>query len=278
MIPHHVRQAPRFVSALPAPVTPPPALKPPTMSTPLLPRLVPRQLIRIPTRRCLATVRQDLYNIPAPPSAVRPRPPPKRPLHDPVKEAHETQVHYNKLRWMLYAGGVGLAALAYMLTMGDPLKTEAPTSSVIKPGTAIALMEPESVDSGTSSVPAFPRKLVLQGEEYVLVGLGIRTVSFLGIQVYVVGFYIHKDDLEKVQKKLVEAIQPGASSITAPEREELEKRLLDPVEGEKLWEEILRDGKFRSVFRIVPTRNTGLLPRPRHGIALMVRDRFPAPP
>lgn len=160
------------------------------------------------------------------------------------------------------AGGAGVGALAYLLATGSgqQLKTEAPSSTPeILPGTPIALQPTgEVVDSGTTSVPGFPKKLVIEGEEYALVGLGIRTVSFLSIQVYVVGFYVHADDLAALQKALVQRIEKGASSLTSMEKQELRQRLLDPVEGEKLWEEVLENGRFRSAFRIVPTRNTGL--------------------
>lgn len=166
-------------------------------------------------------------------------------------------------RWMLGAGGVGLVALVYLIANEPAHKTEAPAPATagFDPATPVALQLGDGlVDSGTTSVPPFPTRVTApDNAEYALLGLGIRTVSFLSIQVYVVGFYVHVDDLAAVQTALVRRVDPTASSITALEKEELRKRLLDPVEGEKLWEEVLAGGaQFRSLFRIVPTRNTGL--------------------
>lgn len=110
-------------------------------------------------------------------------------------------------------------------------------------------------------MPPFPRSLTLEGHEegdYELVGLGIRTVSFLNIQVYVLGFYVHKEDLAELQKEILRLAGPrGASSLTIQEQEEVRGRLLDTKEGEEVWEQLLQEGKWRSVVRVVPTRNTG---------------------
>jgi len=124
--------------------------------------------------------------------------------------------------------------------------------------------EPEEksdlVDSGTSSVGGFPRVLDFADEgeevEYQLLGLGIRTVSFLGIQVYVVGLYIAVDDIATFQEALVRKIDPVASTLVAGEKEKLKAILFDPVTGEEVWGSILKDTGVRTLLRIVPTRNT----------------------
>lgn len=120
----------------------------------------------------------------------------------------------------------------------------------------------ELVPSGTTSVPDFPKTLVVPGRgretEYALVGLGIRTVSFLSIEVYVVGVYVAADDLAKLQEALVRRVHPSATAATQKEREELRALLSDPVEGEKFFEELLAEKGVRSLLRIVPTRNTGM--------------------
>ncbi|KAL4874455.1 chalcone-flavanone isomerase-domain-containing protein [Aspergillus karnatakaensis] len=152
----------------------------------------------------------------------------------------------------------------------------------------------EQVETGTSSVPHFPSTIRLprsssalvsgdeipvasdpkEEEEYQLLGLGIRTVSFLKIQVYVVGLYVAKSDISELQRRLVEtAVHPpsddqvisnavGASSATSlvsTERQRLKELLLDEEKGEDAWNTILKEPGLRTVFRIVPTRNTDFL-------------------
>jgi len=225
--------------------------------------LCPRRAL---ARRGYATVHQDLYNLPKPPTAVRPRPPPKRRITPSSTTAKQTQeeTDVHRRRWMVGAAAVGVGALVYLLANEPPHKAEAPAATGdFDPATPISLQLGDGlVDPGTTSVPPFPARVTApDGGEYSILGLGIRTVSFLSIQVYVVGFYVHTDDLAAIQRALVRRAEPGASSVTVVEREELRKRLLDPAEGEKLWDEVLAGGvKFRSLFRIVPTRNTGLFP------------------
>ncbi|KAH8652103.1 chalcone-flavanone isomerase-domain-containing protein [Xylariales sp. PMI_506] len=125
----------------------------------------------------------------------------------------------------------------------------------------------EIVPTGNTTIKTFPRTLDLKtgardgveaanGVEYTLVGLGTRTVTFLGFEVYVVGYYIATPDIAAIQAKLVKEINSIATTLVPSEREELKRRLLDPAEGHKLWLDILQDLKPRSVFRLVPVRNT----------------------
>ncbi|RAL09929.1 Six-hairpin glycosidase [Aspergillus homomorphus CBS 101889] len=171
----------------------------------------------------------------------------------------------------------------------------------------------EQVSTGTSSVPYFPATIRLpkvldaatmplsagdeialstaaekpaDEEEYQLLGLGIRTVSFLKIQVYVVGMYVAKSDISELQRRLVQtavnppAVQPStpsdaaagesgrgvitnavgataATSLVSTERDRLRQLLLDSSEqGDAVWDAILREGGLRTAFRIVPVRNT----------------------
>lgn len=129
---------------------------------------------------------------------------------------------------------------------------------------------PDTVKTGASAVPEFPRVLEwadntdVNGKksggkdlvEYQLLGLGVRTVSFLGIQVYVVGLYIATDDIAALQSRMIQRIARGASTLVAGEKGELQKMLYDPEEGVKIWEDILKDAGIRTLVRIVPTRNT----------------------
>jgi hypothetical protein len=139
--------------------------------------------------------------------------------------------------------------------------------------------EPEEkvdvVHTGTSTVPTFPRILDFYDDEresldngtapavlddrlveYQLVGLGIRTVSFLGIEVYVVGMYVATDDIAALQEGLVRMIDPVASTLVAGEKEQLKGKLFDAEEGTRVWSTVLKEGGIRTLLRIVPTRNT----------------------
>lgn len=123
----------------------------------------------------------------------------------------------------------------------------------------------ELVETGTSTIPHFPKTINLPSTtnnkddtEYTLLGLGIRTVSFLSIQVYVVGFYIQTSSLSTLQRKLIKRVNPLASSLVSTEKEELRSLLLDGDSSYELWDEILadKDLNLKTAFRVVPTRNT----------------------
>lgn len=136
----------------------------------------------------------------------------------------------------------------------------------------------ELVPTGNTTVPTFPRTITLPADpepstprnaltttisaaptstEYTLVGYGVRTVSFISIQVYVVGYYIATADIASLQSALTKKVNPIATTLVPGERDELRNALLDPVEGEKTWEELLARGiPARSAFRIVPVRDT----------------------
>lgn len=196
---------------------------------------------------------------------------------------HNAYDYHVRRRNFLMAGAVsGVVAFiytAYLLkkALANPKKLDAglpagadpfSTEAGIKRKTVIHDADGrELVPTGNSTVPMFPRTLDLNigatdsqestaGVEYTLVGLGVRTVSFLGIQVYMVGYYVATSDIAAIQAKLVKQIDPIATTLVPGERDELKRRLLDPVEGERLWREVLRDCAPRSVFRIVPVRDT----------------------
>lgn len=145
----------------------------------------------------------------------------------------------------------------------------------------------EKVPTGVSKVPYFPKTISLPrsgandstrdetvsaalpagtggaakgaDEEYTLMGLGVRTVSFLSIQVYVVGFYVAKADIGRLQEELVRAYMPGgmtASTLVQGEKEDLRRMLLDGLGSEAIWTQVLKEGGVRSAVRIVPTRDT----------------------
>lgn len=138
----------------------------------------------------------------------------------------------------------------------------------------------DQVPTGTSTIPYFPRSIWLprsggaseegkspalpagigaaqEEEEYQLLGLGVRKVSFLRIQVYVVGIYVAKGDMGRLQQELVRAaVGSGASTLVQGEKEDLRKTLLDGEGSTEVWSEVLKEGGVRSAVRIVPTRDT----------------------
>lgn len=152
------------------------------------------------------------------------------------------------------------------------IRHDAPPQSPIPRGLLEQGMEKreiETVETGTSSVPTFPKSIFMseldsgnkaaaeRGEqEYCLVGLGIRTVSFLGIQVYVVGMYVALPDIDTLQERLIRTQDSVATTLVPGEKGKLRDALMSGDESEEIWNAVLKDGNIRSVFRIVPTRNT----------------------
>ncbi|KAF2637316.1 hypothetical protein P280DRAFT_472468 [Massarina eburnea CBS 473.64] len=127
----------------------------------------------------------------------------------------------------------------------------------------------ELVETGTSYVPYFPKTINLPTStgpesieseaEYTLLGLGIRKVSFLRVQVYVVGLYVKTSSLHILQNHLINTINPTASTLIPGEKEDLRKALLDPEKSVQIWEAILAHkgtDAVDMVFRVVPTRGT----------------------
>lgn len=142
----------------------------------------------------------------------------------------------------------------------------------------------EIVPTGNSTVPTFPRTLNLPSytapltttppsttadplitttstsdatTEYTLVGLGLRTVTFLNLQVYVVGYYVATADIAALQSALIKSVNPIATTLVPSERDQLRASLLDPSEGERTWDALLASGvPARSAFRVVPVRDT----------------------
>lgn len=196
-----------------------------------------------------------------------------------------------RMRWSAY--GIALCTLAMFGTIymypnaraekgtGEGKKTnvvqlDAPaSSSTVVPDSAAP--EGEQVATGTSHVPFFPKTIHISSEEgasstagaagatqqdveYQLVGLGVRTVSLLSIQVYVVGLYIAVADIAALQERLVHAVaDPVATTLVPGEKTQLRDLLLHPDRGEEVWNAILKDGQLRTAFRIVPTRSTDFM-------------------
>lgn len=133
----------------------------------------------------------------------------------------------------------------------------------------------DKVATGSDAVPWFPKVITLpkhedstsaalpagtgdSREEYHLIGLGLRTVSFLSIKVYVVGLYVAASDLANLQAAFVRqaAEVPAASTLVLSEKDKLRDMLLDPEKSEEVWNDFLQKSGVRSVMRVVPTRDT----------------------
>lgn len=133
----------------------------------------------------------------------------------------------------------------------------------------------ELVETGTSHHPHFPRTIRLgsstpapeattgalsstgANEEYTLLGLGVRSVSFLSVQVYVMGMYVRTSDLPALQAAFVKHINPIGTSLIPGEKDQLREQLLATDDRSlELWDKVLREANVRSCFRIVPVRKT----------------------
>ncbi len=132
------------------------------------------------------------------------------------------------------------------MVMGPPSKTDSPRKAadefqgkkvVIAAGDKVIAAPTDSenpqasdadaielVETGTSYVPYFPRTISLPTStsgpeditseaEYQLLGLGIRKVSFLRVQVYVVGLYVKTTDLSTLQNHLINTVNPSSSPL-----------------------------------------------------------------
>ncbi|KAM6509313.1 Altered inheritance of mitochondria protein 18 mitochondrial [Fusarium solani] len=150
----------------------------------------------------------------------------------------------------------------------------------------------EVVPTGNTTIKLYPRTIDIEevappqsapgpiaaavtdkkGTEFTLVGLGTRTVTFIGIEVYVVGFYVATQDIEKLQHYLVKKINPLATTLIPSEKEVLRKALEDATEGEETWNAILKDAGCRTAFRITPVRDTDF-PHMRDGLVRAIQAR-----
>jgi len=138
----------------------------------------------------------------------------------------------------------------------------------------------DTVESGTSHVGPLPTRIFLPTtttagvsdisgaqanssilEEYSLVGHGIRTVSFLSVQVYVVALYVATSSLPNLQNALLDTLDIPSSATTAtlPERDTLRGKMMDEKTGVEVVNKLLdlkSNAGIKMAIRIVPTRNT----------------------
>lgn len=112
----------------------------------------------------------------------------------------------------------------------------------------------EQVQPPTNS-PPFPAELKLNlqekglAQDYDLLGVGVRTVSFLNFHVYALGIYIARDD-----KQLAHDVLAGAVELDE-KTHDLKTALLDPEQSTHIISHLLDHG-VRLDIRIVPVRNT----------------------
>lgn len=257
-------------------------------------RLLPRHPIR---PRCLTSPRLQLRNLSAKSQSLSPAPEPRNLLDSVTLHRLEAERRAYYKRRSYYAaigvvfGMVAIYATATSVELPPPSNANKLDSGKRADDPMVVLGRerkvvvqkmgeqpeeiPDTVKTGTSTVPEFPRVVEFSDEdvearadelgpaqsysgtvEYQLLGLGIRTVSFLGIEVYVVGLYVATDDIARLQEALIRKISSVGSTLVAGEKDALKSKLLDPQEGEKVWGELLKDTHIRSLIRIVPTRNT----------------------
>ncbi|KAF7897120.1 hypothetical protein EAF00_005348 [Botryotinia globosa] len=207
---------------------------------------------------------------------------PSTPQLDPISlhRLEATRRAYYKRRTFYSASGflVGMVCIwvtATSIEIPPPSKLDSSRSSnslpssspvtILPPSTSTKEAEAEElIPTGTSTIPTFPKTLHFSdtptthpSEPYQLLGLGIRTVSFLHIQVYVLGLYISPSSIPTLQTTLLQLAAPnGASTLVANEKDALSAMLLDPARSEEIWSAILKNPEIKSIVRIVPTRNT----------------------
>ncbi|KAI9827678.1 MAG: Altered inheritance of mitochondria protein 18 mitochondrial [Phylliscum demangeonii] len=131
----------------------------------------------------------------------------------------------------------------------------------------------QMVPTGSGAVPRFPRRIQLPDDddddddddtagavEYQLLGVGVRTVSFLQIKVYVVGLYVATEDVDRLRQALLWHLDHPVDPTLPAGYETVQVRLLLPQASEELWSAVLRPATgqagIRTALRIVPTRTT----------------------
>ncbi|KAL9051251.1 MAG: hypothetical protein Q9162_006140 [Coniocarpon cinnabarinum] len=149
------------------------------------------------------------------------------------------------------------------------------------PGVALDEYGNELVETGNSTIPYFPKTIRLpttpsqesartsdtlpaaasanagrEDEEYSLLGHGIRTVSFLRIQVYYLGVYVRTSDLPELQRRFVSQANASATSLIPAEKQALREKLLSLEKSQEVWDAVLRGEGIKSAVRIVPVKNT----------------------
>ena len=245
---------------------------------PRIPHIVFRAKLR-PSSQCLCvrSVRRSRIS-----RSFYARGEPKTPPYQSINQAAAQEAaRYRKRAWLSGAGAFVTAVATVLIAFNsgvEPQRLDAPASSRLAASSSSVVVKTSAEDgidqvpTGTSTIPFFPRILLLDNKqdsttpdplgkpvEYQLMGLGIRTVSFLGIQVYVVGMYVATEDIAALQRAMIRRIDDVATTLVKNEKERLKHMLLDAEDSEEVWGQVLRDTNVRTAIRIVPTRNTDFM-------------------
>lgn len=108
-----------------------------------------------------------------------------------------------------------------------------------------------AVDKSIDPFPLGLRNKTNLHEDYLLLGHGVRSVTFLGFKVYGIGIYLAEKDLVKVKKLLA----PEWLSTFGTENHSLKELLEDPNTSQDIIERLIDNG-IRFTVRISPVRNT----------------------
>ncbi|KAK9459516.1 chalcone-flavanone isomerase-domain-containing protein [Lipomyces oligophaga] len=149
--------------------------------------------------------------------------------------------------WTAYGGVVGGTALCFGLYYNYSVSRIVQESSLEDVNPKYKKLFPEDTwQPDNTTVDPFLRRVSVDGQEFWLLGLGVRSVSFLKLQVYAVGIYVEKDDLQN----LLATISSAAGAET-----DLSALILDQEQGLALFSKLF-DSNVRFALRIVPVRNT----------------------
>ncbi|KAI9684208.1 MAG: hypothetical protein M1829_003478 [Trizodia sp. TS-e1964] len=149
------------------------------------------------------------------------------------------------------------ALIAYLTTSHLRLDNGRPAPSLTATSSALRLPTASRVVPSTPQTLTLARAPPAPPVPYTLIGHGVRTVSFLGIHVYVASLYVAADDLPRLQACLTALVAPGGTTLVGVEVEALRAMLLAPgPASEHVWRVILRDAGVRSLLRVVPVRDT----------------------
>ncbi|KAI5476375.1 lactoylglutathione lyase Glo1 [Pseudohyphozyma bogoriensis] len=141
--------------------------------------------------------------------------------------------------------------------------------------TVLHAEEAEKYIDPTTSTP-FPRHLTSSGgQKLVLVGTGVRTVSFLSVRVYAVGLYIGEQAMEGVRSGTIKGFEDYRPTKMFPPFPKAVTGEPAPLVGEALVAQVL-DTRTDAAVMIIPLRSTSLTHlRDAFGRALVARIKLP---
>ncbi|KAK9367349.1 chalcone-flavanone isomerase-domain-containing protein [Lipomyces kononenkoae] len=151
---------------------------------------------------------------------------------------------YSKSKISASAIFILIAPFAYYqwsLLQGDVIRQE----SAFDIDPQLKTIFPDEAWKPDTSVDPFMRSITIDGAEFWLLGLGVRTVSFLKMHVYAVGIYVAAEDIPEILKK-VKSVSNDLDARSV---------VLDNKLGLEIFNDLLQQ-PVRFALRIVPVRNT----------------------